>query len=90
MTVIINPSIFDNIKLEEKSLLMQSGKSKSWLGEYHWVSIENNEDKKFDIEKAKKWCKKNFGSSSSVWYEHKNKFFFKEEKNMTMFILKWS
>jgi hypothetical protein len=90
MNINIDLSKFDNIKLEEKSNFMKTGKSKSWLGEYHWVKIENTEDKQLDIEKAKKWCNKNFGSSASVWYEHKSVFFFKEEKNLTMFILKWS
>ena len=90
MNINIDLSKFDNIKLEEKSNFMKTGKSKSWLGEYHWVKIENTDDKQLDIQKAKKWWDKNFGSSASAWYEHKSVFFFKEEKNMTMFILKWS
>lgn len=86
----INPNIFDNIKLEKESVPMKTGKAKSWLGEYNWVSLASNPNVTDSTNDAKEWCANNFGTSSSRWFEKDQKFFFKDEKDMSMFILRWS
>lgn len=80
----------DNIDLGPKKIQMQTGKAKSWLGEYHWASLASDPDAADNTNEAIEWCKEHFGKSGAKWYEHQKKFFFKDEKDMSMFILRWS
>lgn len=80
----------DNIDLGPKKEPMKTGKAKSWLGEYHWVSPAQDPEADSVIQPAVDWCKEHFGKSGSRWYEHQSKFFFKDERDMSMFILRWS
>jgi hypothetical protein len=41
-------------------------------------------------EQAQAWCRERFGNSGSRWFEKKDKFYFKDEKDLTLFILRWS
>ena len=41
-------------------------------------------------EQAQAWCRERFGTSASRWFEKKDKFYFKNEKDLTLFLLKWS
>lgn len=77
----------ENVELDETQH-MKKGKAKGWLGEYHWVSLPSKHMEQED--KPHEWCIEHFGKSGARWYENKGKFFFKDEKDMTMFILKWS
>jgi len=79
---------FDNIVLTKETIQMKIGCSKSWIGEYFWVQL--SEEKEINMESVKRWCNKQFGKSNSIWYEHHKVFFFKNEKDRTAFILKWS
>ena len=92
MSVNINSNIFNGIQLEPKLTPMKTGKAKGWIGEYHWVSLPVNDKNKYEntTELANEWCKENYGNSGRRWYENQKKFFFKEEKDMTLFILRWS
>lgn len=92
MNNIINSSIFNGIQLEPEFTPMQTGKAKGWLGEYHWVSLPVTEENQHaDIPRqAAEWCRTQFGSSGSRWFEKDRKFYFKDEKDMSIFILKWS
>ena len=87
-----DPSVFNNVKLEPELQPMQTGKAKSWLGEYHWVSLPVTDKNKYDdtTTSALEWCTEHFGKNGSRWFEKKKKFFFKDEKDMSMFILRWS
>ena len=85
----INPNVFDDIDLPE-SVPMKKGKAKGWLGEYHWVSLPIDPNKTDLTEDAINWCKENLGKSGSRWFEKEHSFYFKDEKDMTMFILRWS
>lgn len=72
---------------------MKTGKAQGWgIFNYHWVTIPVTESNKYtnttDI--AIKWCSDYFGKSGSRWFEKKNKFYFQNEKDMTMFILRFS
>lgn len=87
-----NSSVFSGVQMEPALTPMQTGKAKGWIGEYHWVSLPVTEKNKYDnvTEQAIEWCKEHYGNSGRRWYENQKKFFFKDEKDMTMFILKWS
>lgn len=78
----------DGIELEPPKKEMRTGKSKSWLGEWHWVSLPISEKEK--LTEAEAWCKDQFGKSGSRWSTTKEKFFFSNERDLTMFILKWA
>jgi hypothetical protein len=71
---------------------MQTGKAQGWIGEYYWVSLAITASNRYtDINtQAKDWCTEQFGSSGHRWFEKKQKFYFKNERDMTMFILRWS
>ena len=86
----INPNTFDNIQFEPNSQPMKTGKTKSWMGEYHWVRLAINENLPDRTEEAISWCKENFEKSGSRWFEKSKTFYFKDEKDMSMFVLKWS
>ncbi len=84
-----------NIDLDDSIVPMRKGTSKSWMGEYHWVSPpmprsqevhvkRNNDQDKVD------WCEQQFGHSGHRWFANNNRFYFKNEGDMTMFVLRWS
>lgn len=85
-----------NINLEDEMLPMKTGKSKSWGGafEYSWVApkmLRSVANSKSSADKEKyDWCVQMFGKSGHRWFEKDKKFYFKNEEDMTMFILKWS
>ena len=82
----------ENIEFNDDMLPMKTGKSKSWMGEYHWVSPKRPADTNLvdNIEEMRSWCEQQFGRSGSRWFETKNKFYFKNEEDTTMFVLRWS
>jgi hypothetical protein len=80
----------DNIDLGPKKEPMKTGKAKGWLGEYHWVSPAQDPEVADNTEEAIEWCLEHFGKSGARWYPYNGKFFFKDEKDMSMFILRWS
>ena len=71
---------------------MRTGKAKGWIGEYFWVKLAVTEDNKYsDLKTAPfEWSTEHFGKSGARWFEKQGKFYFKNEKDMTMFILRWS
>jgi len=71
---------------------MRTGEAKGWLGTYKWVSLNVTEENKYsDLKTAPHdWCIEHFGKEGSRWFEKNGKFYFKDEKDMTMFILRWS
>lgn len=83
--------IFDGIQMEQRNEEMQTGKAKSWLGEYSWVSLPITEDTVPQelSQKAIDWCKDYFGKSGSRWFEKSGKFYFKNEKDLSLFILQF-
>ena len=74
---------------------MITGKASAWNGafQYHWVhpNISGEEMRAFDcFQEHENWCKTQFGKPGSRWFLKGDKFYFKDEKDMTMFILRWS
>jgi hypothetical protein len=92
MTVTFNIPNFDGIKLERELEPMQTGKATSWLGEYHWVKLAVTEDNKYanTVTQITDWCREHFGKSGAKWFEKNGQFYFKDERDMSMFILRWS
>jgi hypothetical protein len=87
-----SPTVFNGIQLEPTLEPMRSGKAKGWIGEYHWISLPVTDKNKYDdiLTPAMEWCENQFGKSGARWFEKNKKFYFKDEKDMTMFILRWS
>jgi hypothetical protein len=88
----ISTSVFNGVLMEPELAQMKKGIAKSWLGEYHWVSLPITDKNKYDdtVTPATDWCRENFGKSGSRWFEQGKKFYFKDEKDVTMFILRYS
>jgi len=71
---------------------MKTGKAKGWLGEYHWVSLPVTDDNKYSdmVGPPTEWCVDHFKKAGARWFEKKGRFYFRDEKDMTLFILRWS
>ena len=53
--------------------------------------LTTNKNKYEDtVAPAMEWCREYFGKSGSRWFEQDKKFYFKDEKDLTMFILRYS
>ena len=92
MSFINIPSgILSGVQMEPELSPMKTGKAKGWVGEYHWVSLPVTDKNKYDdtVTPAVAWCREQFGKSGHRWYENQKKFFFKDEKDMTLFILRF-
>lgn len=91
MTQMFNSSVFNGIQMEPELEPMKKGKAKGWGMEYHWVQLPVTDDNKYidTTAPAVEWCKEYFGKSGARWFEKKKKFYFKDEKDMTLFILKF-
>lgn len=91
----INPIIqqINNIDLNDDPVPMKTGKAKNWLGEYHWVTpkmLKSETIKPKTNEEIKDWCMNQFGKTGHKWFEKDNTYYFKNEEDMTMFVLRWS
>lgn len=89
----INPNIFNGVQQSEPELEpMETGKASGWGMEYNWVSLPVTDKNKYDdtVTPAIEWCHQHFGRSGVRWFEKKKKFYFKNEKDMTLFILRFS
>jgi hypothetical protein len=70
---------------------MKTGEASGWGMKYKWIEIAHTEDTPRDInQQVQNWCQEKFGKSGARWFEKKDKFYFKSEKDLTMFILRWS
>lgn len=87
-----NTSVFNGVSMEPELTPMKTGKAGGWLGSYHWVSLPiTDQNKHLDrIGPPTDWCNEYFGKSGSRWFTKEQKFFFKSEKDMSMFILRWA
>lgn len=80
-----------NIGSDHELRPMKTGKASGWGMEYTWVEIARTESTPLDLnEQAQTWCRERFGTSASRWFEKKDKFYFRDEKDLTLFLLKWS
>jgi len=95
-TMISGPSISSivgglNIGSDHALRPMKTGKASGWGMDYTWIEIARAEHTPLDInQQAQAWCKEKFGSSASRWFEKKDRFYFKNEKDLSLFILRWS
>lgn len=80
-----------NIGSDQELRPMKTGKASGWGMEYTWVEIARTESTPLDLnEQAQAWCYERFGKSTTRWFEKKDKFYFRNEKDLTLFLLKWS
>ena len=87
-----NSNVFNGpVQMEPELEPMHTGKAGGWGMTYHWVSLPVTDKNKYDdtVTPAIEWCQQYFGKSGSRWFEKKKKFYFKDEKDMTMFILRF-
>lgn len=92
MSNLFNHNIFDNIRLDPQPEPMKTGKASGWgVFQYHWVQMPvTDQNQNLDtVSPAIDWCKEYFGKSGSRWFEKQKKFYFKDEKDMALFILKF-
>ena len=84
--------VFGNVSMEPELTPMKTGKAGGWGMTYHWVSPPVTDKNKYEntTELATAWCREQYGNSGARWFEKERKFYFKNEKDMTMFILRWS
>lgn len=92
MNTTITSSRFNGIQLEQELEPMKTGTAKGWGMTYYWVQIAVTENNKYrdTTPEAIEWCTEQFGRSGARWFEKQKKFFFKSEKDRTVFILRWS
>jgi len=86
----MNVNIFDGIILNEKEeVALKTGQAKAWGGilSYHWAQIPKMKN---NVEEQNKWCSETFGSSGHRWFEKEGRYYFKDEKDLTIFVLKYS
>lgn len=72
---------------------MRTGKAEGWgVFKYYWAEIPVDDDGEYtlDFEQAKEWCETQFEAEGTRWFVKNEKFYFKNEQDMTMFILRWS
>ena len=89
----ISSQVFGGLNIGTESELrpMKTGKASGWGMEYTWIEIARAENTPLDInEQAQVWCKEKMGPSGSRWFEKKDKFYFRKDADLTMFILRWS
>jgi hypothetical protein len=80
-----------NIGSENELRPMKTGEASGWGMKYTWIEMARAENTPLDLnEQAQAWCQERFGNSGSRWFEKKDKFYFKDEKDLTLFILRWS
>jgi len=53
-------------------------------GIFNWVQISRNHDAAID------WCCDNFGEGSNTWFYNKNKFYFTNRDDVTLFLVRWA
>lgn len=79
-----------NIGSDHELRPMKTGKASGWGQEYTWVELEAGPDTPPDLGKeALEWCCTTMGRPGQRWFEKKMKFYFKSEKDLSMFILRW-
>ena len=80
-----------NIGSEHELRPMKTGEAAGWGMKYTWVEMGRTESTPLDLnEQAQAWCRERFGTSVSRWFEKKDKFYFRNEKDLTLFLLRWS
>lgn len=80
-----------NIGSDHELRPMKTGKASGWGMEYTWIELARTDSSPLDLNKqAQAWCVDKFGKSVSRWFEKKDKFYFRNEKDLTLFILRWS
>jgi hypothetical protein len=92
MSNLFSPSVFNGVQMEPEIEPMKTGKAGGWgIFQYHWVSMPVNDSNKYldTVTPAIEWCNDCFGKPGNRWFEKKKKFYFKNEKDMTLFILKF-
>jgi hypothetical protein len=81
-----------NIGSDRELRPMKTGEAGGWGMKYKWIELSITEDNQGQDNRTApfNWCVEYFGKEGVRWFEKKGKFYFKNEPDLTMFILKWS
>ena len=80
-----------NIGSDSELRPMKTGKASGWGMEYTWIELAHTESSPLDLnDQVQVWCTERFSTSAVRWFEKKDKFYFRNEKDLTLFILRWS
>jgi len=72
---------------------LKRGSASGWLGNYEWVSLPITEENKYNDKRdipAYDWCVEQYGEEASRWYKKGDKFYFRSNEDLMMFILRWA
>jgi len=71
---------------------METGEAKGWGMVYKWVSLPVTQQNRYQdtAEMASNWCTEQFGPEGVRWFEKQKRFYFKNEHDCTLFILRWA
>lgn len=86
-------SVFGGLNIGSTTELrsMTTGKASGLGMTYTWVELGRTESTPEDlVDQARTWSLEKFGSSGVRWFEKKDKFYFREDRDLTMFLLRWS
>ena len=77
---------------EVQATPMKIGNAKGWAGTYKWVSLPvvNEITKQEEINAAIEWSVSQYGKQGGRWFEKKGNFYFRLEKDLSLFVLRWS
>ena len=77
---------------EDQTKPMQTGNAKGLGMTYKWVELPTTERSTYTtrVTEPMEWCKERFGRLGVRWFEKQEKFYFKDERDASLFILKWS
>lgn len=90
---ILNAASFDDLGPLQIPQPMSQGKAGGWGQTYFWVQLPITEDDIGDTQKfneAHEYAKEVFGKEGSKWFIKNRRFFFNNEKDLTLFILRWA
>ena len=84
-------SIFSGIELPDLTP-MRTGQAQGWGFKYTWVSLAVTElNRSLDtVSLARTWSQTQFGPSGHRWFEKQGRFYFKDQRDLTVFLLRWS
>ena len=89
-------TVLSGLNDEVQAAPMKTGEAKGWRQTYKWVSLPTSDGKDNDeqIAAATEWSEQQFGKPGGRWFEKKadkkSRFYFRLEKDLSLFILRWS
>lgn len=70
---------------------MERGTASGWGQTYHWVACAQSEhvSRQEQTSAGLEWCRTTMGRPGSRWFEKADRFYFRSEQDLSMFVLRW-